>query len=240
MPRAVPASSSGACGAADVLYALGEPISFVILVASFVVAATLHGWVQSLLSARTGGRAALAPGATRPDPRRHLDPFGTIAAAIAGVGWARPVELAGRATRRALVLVVLAGAAVNLVVGVAALVGVRLLAGPVGGVSSVFLQRGVTGADLASRVLLLFGLMNVFVAALSLVPLPPLGGGRLLFAVAPRTSGWQRARYYLVEQNIGVAVLLALLLIPLGGPQALLPTVLDTLVSPLVELVTRA
>ena len=222
------------------LYALGEPLSFVILVVSFVVAVTLHGWVQSLLSARMGGRAALQPGATRPDPRRHVDPFGAIAGAIAGVGWARPVEVAGRVSRRALAVVVAAGVGINLVVGFGALVAFRVLEGPVGGVSSVLLQRGVSNIDLASRVLLLFGLMNVFVGVLSLVPLPPLDGGRLLFASAPRSSGWQKAQHYLVDQNIGVAVLLALLLIPLGGPQALLPTILDTVVGPLVELVTGA
>ena len=222
------------------LYALGEPLSFVILVVSFVVAVTLHGWVQSLLSARMGGRGSLQPGATRPDPRRHVDPFGAIAGAIAGVGWARPVELAARLSRRALALVVAAGVGINLAVGFGALVAFRVLEGPVGGVSSVLLQRGVSNVDLASRVLLLFGLMNVFVGVLSLVPLPPLDGGRLLFASAPRSSGWQKAQYYLVDQNIGVAVLLALLLIPLGGPQALLPTILDTLVGPLVELVTSA
>ena len=222
------------------LYALAEPLSFVILVASFVVAVTLHGWVQGVLSARLGGRSALPPGATRPDPRRHIDPFGAIAAAIAGVGWARPVELASRVSRRALFLVVLAGVAVNAAVGFAALVGFRLLGAVAPGVSSAYLQRGVEGGDLVARALLLFGLMNVFVAALSLVPMPPLDGGRLLFAVAPSTAGWQRAKYYLVDQNIGIAVLLALLLIPLGGPQALLPTILDAVVSPLAELVTGA
>ena len=222
------------------LYALGEPLSFVILVLSFVLAVTLHGWVQSVVSARTGGRGALQPGATRPDPRRHLDPFGTIAGAIAGVGWARPVEVAGRVSRRALALVVAAGAGLNLALGFGALVALRALEGPLGGASSVLLQRGVSGLDPLSHVLLLFGLMNVFVGVLSLVPLPPLDGGRLLFASAPRSSGWQRAQYYLVDQNIGVAVLLALLLIPLGGPQALLPTILDTLLGPLVELVTGA
>jgi Zn-dependent protease len=220
-----------------VLYALGDPLSFVVLVMSFVFAATLHGWVQSLLSARVG-QATTGPARRRPDPRRHVDPFGAIAAAIAGIGWARPVELGGRPSRRLLVLVLLSGAAANVLVGVAALVAFRVLGGRLAAVSTVLLQGGVTGTDFASRVLLLFGLMNVFVAALSLVPLPPLDGGRLLFALAPRTSGWQRAEYYLVEQNLGVAVLLALLLLPLGGPQALLPTILDTAVAPVVEVVT--
>lgn len=221
------------------LYALGDPLSFVLLVISFLAAVTLHGWVQSLVAARSGDRLVQQTGRTRPDPRRHVDPFGAIAGAIAGIGWAKPVEVDERVPRRTLLTVLLSGAVANVVVGVAALVGFRLLGGAVLGASTYQLQRGAPLDDVLLRTLLLFGLMNVFVAALSLVPLPPLDGGRLLFALGPRSSGWQKARYYLVEQNIGVAVLLALLLIPLGGPQALLPTLLDTLVGPLLDLVTR-
>jgi membrane-associated protease RseP (regulator of RpoE activity) len=84
----------------------------------------------------------------------------------------------------------------------------------------------------------MLGLMHVYVGALSLVPLPPLDGGRLLFALAPRSPGWQKAEHQLDERGIGIAVLLALLLIPLGGPQALLPVLLDTIVGPLADLAT--
>lgn len=220
------------------LYALGDPLSFVLLVVSFLFAVTLHGFVQSVVAARAGDRQVRALGRTRPDPRRHVDPFGAIAGAIAGVGWAKPVEVDDRAPRRTLITVLLSGVVANAVVGVLALIGFRALTGGAAGASTELLQRGLPLDDLAARALLLFGLMNVFVAALSLVPLPPLDGGRLLFALAPRTAGWQKARHYLIEQNIGVAVLLALLLIPLGGPQALLPTLLDTLVGPLLDLVT--
>ena len=37
-----------------------------------------------------------------------------------------------------------------------------------------------------------------------------------MFLYAPRTRGWQKAEYHLVEQNIGTVILLALLLIPLA------------------------
>ncbi len=168
-----------------------------------------------------------------------------MAAAIAGVGWARPVEPPDRRRRGALVAVLLSGAVANLVVGFAVLVAFRLAGGSVTGTTVLLLQRGVGeglfgGGELLLRVLLMLGLMNVFVGALSLVPLPPLDGGRLLFALAPRTPGWQKAEYQLDERNIGIAVLLALLLIPLGGPQALLPVLLDTVVGPLADLVTGA
>jgi Zn-dependent protease len=223
-----------------VLYALGDPVSFVVLVLSFLVAVTLHGWTQAVVAARAGDRRPAAQGRTRPDPRRHVDPFGAVAGAIAGVGWARPVELPDRRARGQLVTVLLSGAVANLVVGLAVLVGYRLAGGRVTGTTVQLLQFGIGAGlgELLLRALLMLGLMNVFVGLLSLVPLPPLDGGRLLFALAPRTSGWQKAEYQLDERNIGVAVLLALLLIPLGGPQALLPVLLDTVAGPVLDRVT--
>jgi len=214
-----------------VLYALGEPVSFVLLVLSFLVAVTLQGWVQSTAAARAGDGRPRLEGRLRPDPRRHVDPFGAIAAAISGIGWARQVEPPVRRARGTVVAVLLSGAVVNVLVGLATLVGFRLAGGLAGGGSSEVLQRGVDGGDLGLVALYLFGLMNLFVGVLSLVPLPPLPGGSVLFALAPSSTGWRKAEYRLVEQNIGVAVLLALLIIPLGGPQAILPTVLDEILA---------
>ena len=224
------------------LYALGDPISLVILLVSFVVAVTLHGWVQSAVARRNGDRTVVAEGRTKPDPRRHLDPFGAVSAAIAGIGWAKPIEPPTRSSKGTLVWVLLSGAIANLVVGVAVLATLPLVASAAGSIASVIgpsrlLQAGIDG-DLAARAILLFGLANLMTGLLALVPLPPPPGGRLLFALAPRSVGWQKAEYQLIERNIGIAVLLALMLIPLGGPQALLPTILDTLAAPLVRLVT--
>lgn len=214
------------------LYALGEPASFVVLLASFVVAVTLHGWVQALAAARAGERQPVLERRTRPDPRRQLDPFGTVAAAVSGTGWSRQTELSPRRSNGSTAAVLLAGTLASVLVGVAALLAYRLAGGVPAAGTLLDLQRGVDEGAFGLTALYLFGLSNLAVALLSLVPLPPLPGGRLLFAVGPRSQGWQKARYWLVEQNIGTAVLLALLLIPLGGPQPLLPTVLDTLLQP--------
>jgi Zn-dependent protease len=224
-----------------VLYALGAPVSLALLLVSFLVAVTLHGWVQAVVARRTGDRRVVAEGRTSPDPRRHVDPFGAVAAGIAGIGWTRPVEPPDRRRRGAMAAVLLSGPAANVVVGLAALAAVPAVGGSATGVlgfvgPSRLLQSGVD-VDIAVRALLLFGLANLMTGLLSLVPLPPLAGGRLLFGLAPRTPGWQKAEYHLGERNIGVAVLLALLLIPLGGPQALLPTLLDTVAGPLARLV---
>ena len=222
------------------LYALGNPISLVLLLVSFVVAVTLHGWVQSVVATRSGLRGPAAEGRTKADPRRHVDPFGAVSAAIAGIGWAKPVDPPDRRNRGALIRVLLSGAVANLVVGLGSLVVMGVLYGGLWtSAPSRILQSGIDG-DLGALALLLFGLANLMTGLLSLVPVPPLDGGRLLFGLAPRSPGWQKAEYQLDERNIGVAVLLALMLIPLGGPQALLPTILDTLAGPLVRLVTGA
>lgn len=219
------------------LYALGDPLSFLLLVLSFVLAATLSGWVQALLLVRGPSARLLEDrGRLRPDPRRHLDPFGTVAAALTGVGWGRPVPLPRGAGSRA-ALVALAGPLLLLAVAAGCLIGFGALQGAVEADTTV-LRSGVGGLALVPRVLLLAGLVHLFVGLLSLVPLPPLDGGRLLFALAPRTVGWQQAEDYLVEKNLGLAAVLLLLLLPLAGALPLLLFLLSSVGSPLVRLLT--
>lgn len=176
----------------------------------------------------------------KPDPRLHLDPFGCVAAAISGLGWVKPVEVLDHRRRGAALAVTLSGPAINLLLGAGLLLAFRASAGVGinGGLASL-LQHGTSFSGAAGQIaLLLAGASQLYLGALSLVPLPPLDGGRLLFALAPRTAGWQKAQHYLVEQNIGIAVLLALLLIPLGGPLPLLPQLLDTVLGPLITVLT--
>lgn len=221
------------------LFALSHPLALGVLVVSFVVGLTLHGWVQSLVADRTGDRRPRLEQRLKADPRRHLDPFGAVAALLSGLGWVRPVEGPVVRRRGALLAVTLSGPAVNLVAGVGLLVGWRLGYGPAADVSGGWaqeLQRGLDADAFPGALLLLAGLSQLYLGVLSLVPLPPLDGGRLLFGLAPRTHGWLRAEHQLVERNIGTVVLLALLVIPLGGPVPVLPQVLDSLLEPLLRL----
>jgi hypothetical protein len=217
-----------------VLYALGDPQSFVLLVLAFVASGTVAGWLSALACSRLGLRE---PGRRAPDPRRQLDPFGSVGAAIAGIGWARPIEVPQQRRGAGVALAVLTGPVVVLLFGLAALAGFGAAYGPVPAAATL-LQNGVPGLPFAERAWFLGGLMATYVGALSLVPLPPLPGGFAMFALAPHTSGWQKAHFQLVERNIGTAVLLALLLIPLGSSVALLPRVLDSFLDPLVRAVS--
>jgi Zn-dependent protease len=222
-----------------VLYALAHPISLVVLLASYILGLTVHGWVQSLVADRLGDRRPRMERRLQADPRHHLDPYGAVAAAISGLGWAKPVELLDRRRRNAVLAVALSGPAVNIVLGVGLLLAWRFTYGTTHGTSggaAYLLQHGFPNdVPLAQASLLAVGASQLYLGVLSLVPLPPLDGGRLLFALGPHTQGWQKAHHQLVERNIGIAVLLALLLIPLGGPLPLLPQLLDSLLTPLLD-----
>lgn len=233
------------------LYALTHLPSFLVLLASFVVGVTLHGWIQCLVADRTGDRRPRLERRLQPDPRRHVDPFGAVAVALSGLGWAKPVEPPARGRRGALVAVSLAGPAANLLLGAALLLVWHAWYADAGGFSSLvasvvsdgggseLLTRGATlEEDAGGVVLLLAGTSQLYLGALSLVPLPPLDGSRLLFGLAPRTPGWQKAEHYLVEQNIGLVALLVLLVIPLAAGVPLLPYLLDGFLAPLVGVLT--
>jgi hypothetical protein len=229
-----------------VLYALAHPAALLLLALAFVVGITLLGWVSSVVAHRSGMRQAAAEGRLVPDPRRHLEPFGVLAAAIAGIGWAKPVDLPARKGRA--IATALTGPLLLLGLGVGLLVLWNGLYGPVGGADAgilpfaavvagpaEFLQSG--GRLSSSAALFLVGCSFLYLGALSLVPLPPLPGGMLILALAPRTQGWQKAEYQLVERNFGIVALLVLLLIPLGRSVPMLPTLLDIVLTPLVRVI---
>jgi hypothetical protein len=230
-----------------VLYALAHPLSLVVLLVAFLVGVTLRGAVQGWLLARwgmtdlSGSHFARRSAADLLNPRHHVDPFGAVAVALAGVGWGRPLP-ERRLSARQVLLVTLLGPLAPAVLGVGLLLLWRVQYGPAGGAVgglSYGLQHGVSGGlgDLGPMALLLGGGGLLYLGVVHLVPLPPVDGGRLLFSLAPRTVGWQKAEHWLVERNIGLVALLALALIPLGGSQPPLPALLDIILTPLLTLV---
>lgn len=220
------------------IYAVRTPVALVGLVLGFLAGVLLHGLAQAYLAARFGDRVALAGGKGRVDLRRHLDPFGAVAALLGGVGWASPVLEDGRRLwrRGRVVAVALAGPVANFALGAAALAGAAALGAVLetASLGPALRGSGPYGGGSAALFAASFGLVNVAMGLLSFVPLPPLEAGTVLFAFAPRTLGWQRAQHRLVESNWGLGLLLLLLVVPLGGGDPPLIYLLGAIVDPLL------
>lgn len=150
-----------------------------------------HGFVASLFgdqTARLSGRLTL-------NPIKHIDPVGTIVVPLIMLlvsnfifGWAKPVPVDQRNLhhpRRDMAIVALAGPVSNLLMA--------LFWGLIGKLG-IYLEHGGNGwLGVPLNYMGFAGIMiNVALAVLNLIPLPPLDGGKVLSSLLPR-----RADYYL-------------------------------------------
>jgi Zn-dependent protease len=176
---------------------------------------TAHGWVASKLgdhSARMMGRLTL-------NPIKHIDPVGTILVPAflyftSGFifGWAKPVPVnfnALRSPKQDMLWVAIAGPVSNFIMA-----GLWLLAILVAfNIDSQFLiDMGQVGVQI-----------NLVLAVLNLLPLPPLDGGRVVSSLLPDRLAYQ----YDQLEPYGLYILLGLLF--LG--------VFQSIVFPIVKLI---
>jgi hypothetical protein len=216
------------------LRALAHPVTFLGLLVGFLLAIAAHTAAQAIAAKAFGDRWATAD---LRKPAKAIDPFGAVAAAIAGPGWGVTREVRFRSRGQQLTTL-LAGPVAALAVGAAGAIGYLAAGGYAQILAHVRLADllpGVAGPPLgppAGQIFLLsLGVEALAVGVLSLIPLPPLTGWRILMLYAGRSQGWQRAKYYLEERNFGVVALLVLLLIPLGFGGPLLLEIVDLIVG---------
>ena len=151
------------------------------LVIAIVFHEVAHGWAARWL----GDPTAQEQRRLSFNPFRHVDPVGTIllplglALAHAPVfGWAKPVPVDARRLREprsGMMLVALAGPAMNILLATVSALALGL----------VLQDTGNTEGFLAT-VLVQFILINVFLALFNLLPIPPFDGGHVVEGLLPR------------------------------------------------------
>jgi Zn-dependent protease len=162
-----------------------------ILIMSIVIHEVSHGYAASYLgdeTARYEGRLTL-------NPLKHLDPVGSflipaVSYMFGGfiVGWARPVPYNPynlRPGRWSEALVAIAGPASNIAIAL---------------IFGLFLRLG-TGSAAFLEITSLIVFINILLAVFNLVPIAPLDGSKILFALFPAKFAELRAffeRYGLV------------------------------------------
>jgi hypothetical protein len=231
-----------------VLYALGEPAAFAGLVVGFLLAVAVR-----TLAVRAVSRALrLATAGTRIgfNPRHDVDAFGAVAALLGGLGWGRAIdvgEVPRFRGRFAAALVFLAGPLALLLLGVTLVAGFalafadsRFLLGLPPSAVLVGVPGELTGfgpGDGSANPLVQFALSVAVVplcfGVFALLPVPPLDGFGLLWNAFRRPGpGLVKYKDWFADKNIGVAVLLASMLLPfLKSP---LYFVIDTVAAPLM------
>lgn len=203
------------------LFLLRHPAALLGAAIALLVGIVVHSLAQAATARALGDRLPAAQGRLNPDPRRHFDPFGIIVMLISAIGWPKPVPLQEprfRGSRGRYVTAILAGPFANLVLAVLGLVALRFI--NQGALVDVD-PGGNVGIPFATVLALEFALVNAWIGILTLLPIPPLDGARLLWLYAPQTPGWRNARYQLDERNIGIGIVV-LLSLPLFGGEGLL------------------
>ncbi|MGJ0516049.1 MAG: site-2 protease family protein [Methylomicrobium sp.] len=163
-----------------------------------------HGWVAR----KCGDNTAYQQGRLTLNPMKHIDWFGTIILPglllLTGTGfifgWAKPVPVDARNfknPRKDMAWVALAGPVSNLLMAIAWALLARL--GVLIGVEAISLPliyMGVAGISI-----------NLVLALINLLPIPPLDGSRVVTGILPNYWAWQYNRL----ERYGFIILLVLL-----------------------------
>lgn len=205
----------------------GDMLSiFVFLISTaFVVFCTLpvHEFAHAWSANRLGDPTARLSGRLTLNPMKHLDLIGSVLIFLTGFGWAKPVPVNQnnfRNPKKGMALTALAGPVSNLIMAF---------------VFMFFMQFFGQFHNMAAAILLLFfryaALVNIHLAVFNLLPVPPLDGSRIFWAVLPDKYYWKVMQY---ERIIMMVLFFLLLFGVLSWPLNLL----SSLVYDLFQLIT--
>ena len=172
-------------------------------------AITVHEVAHCFVALRLGDPTAKMLGRLTLNPIKHIDPLGTVILPLLMLmtsgfifGWAKPVPVTWenlKHPKRDVALVSVAGPLSNLLMALfwALLMRLAIGLGPAPGSPLVFLLY-VSAAGIQ---------VNVILAVLNMLPLPPLDGGRVAVGLLPGRLSWQLSQL----EPFGLIIILLLL-----------------------------
>jgi len=148
-----------------------------ILIPVVLIAITFHELAHGWAAYRLGDPTPKAQGRLTLNPISHLDPLGALLLLVAGFGWAKPVQVNPNYFRgdrhKGMMLVALAGPLANILI---AFIGALLF--------SYLGSYGSYGYAFFSNLVMI----NIYLAAFNLLPVPPLDGSKILAGLLPKSQ----------------------------------------------------
>ncbi|MCR5826541.1 MAG: site-2 protease family protein [Oscillospiraceae bacterium] len=207
--------------ALDLTALLGAALRLAAVLLCLTVHETCHGLAAYALgdpTAKQRHRLSL-------NPLHHIDWFGLAAMLLLGFGWAKPVPVDMRYfknPKRGMALTALAGPASNLLLAPLLLLGAR-------GILALSPDSAAWGWTYAF--LMLSARLSVGLGVFNLIPISPLDGSKVLFALLPDAQYDTLMRY----ERYGLFLLYALLLF--GALDGFLSTAVNAVYDTLLSLI---
>jgi len=155
-----------------------------LMLPGLIVGITVHEFAHAFSASLLGDRFARRQGRVSLNPMRHLSPLGTLAIFVLPFGWGRPVPVNlynFRRPRRDYLLTSLAGPAANVLVVALCLALMQLTRHPYG-----YGQLPAASLIVAHHLLILIAFINLVLAVINLLPIPPLDGSKIWPCLIPQ------------------------------------------------------
>ena len=189
-----------------------DPLGFLIYLVFFALSVlltlVLHEIGHGYVAWRCGDPTAKMLGRLSLDPRKHLDPVGTLCLIFLGFGWAKPVPVNPnyfKKPKEGMAVTALAGPASNFLLALLLLLIARL----------VYARALVTGAlpETLFSFLVNTACLSVGLGLFNLVPVPPLDGSKVVAVLLPdRAYNWLM-RY----EQLGMVLLVVIISVGVGS-----------------------
>jgi len=184
-----------------------DPLAFALIAIPLLFSVILHEVAHGWVAYRMGDPTAKWSGRLTLNPLHHLDPIGTLMLFLAGFGWAKPVPVNFNNLtdkRKGLIFVSSAGVLANILLAFFALLSIRLFSASSSGIAVILVYKVCTYV----------AHINITLAALNLIPIPPLDGSKILMGIT-----WKRTPYFLTRlEPYGFFIIIGFLFLGILDP----------------------